>query len=76
MKIFYSREDMSQYDFALETPEERRRKKAKEEHDKRRGKNKENCIDGFRISSSAKLKRKHYSAPTRKFRTLSYFQEI
>ncbi|ODM95781.1 G patch domain-containing protein 1 [Orchesella cincta] len=61
----YSREDMSQYDFALETPEERRRRRAKEEHDKRREKNKENCIDGFRISSSAaKLKRKHYSAPT------------
>ncbi|CAL8086869.1 unnamed protein product [Orchesella dallaii] len=60
----YSKEDLSQYDFALETPEERRRKKAKEDQDKRRAKNKENCIEGFRIASSARLNRMHYSAPT------------
>lgn len=55
---------MSQYDFALETPEERRRKKALEDKQKRQKKNKENCIEGFRASStSSKLRRKTYPAP-------------
>lgn len=54
---------MSQYDFALETPEERRRKKALEDKQKRQKKNKENCIEGFRASTSSKLKRKTYPVP-------------
>lgn len=59
----YSKEDMSQYDFALETPEERKRRKMREDSEKRKKKNKENCIDGFKISSEATLRRKIYPPP-------------
>lgn len=56
---------MSQYDFALETPEERKRRKANEDKEKRKRKNnKENCLESFKPASVGALRRKVYPPPT------------
>lgn len=54
---------MSQYDFALETPEEKRRRKAQEKKDSNKRKNKENCIEGFKLSTKSSLRKKVFPPP-------------
>lgn len=61
----YTREDMSSYDFELETMEERKHRKAKEAIEKlTKKRQKDSCIDGFHFAKSATTKKTFFPPPT------------
>jgi len=60
----YGREDMSQYDFYLESAEERKKQKLKEQLDKKKkSKQQKDVIDGFRIASHQGITYKFFAPP-------------